>query len=171
MMGRTLTLFSGITVLAVVCNSCAAAEILECYECFEGAGANMEKPLPVCSQLRNSPEFRVACPNSTMCLKTVSTINLQDGSKWSAVLRGCANQVKITHVLRNRFYEEVAVIDEPYKDGCIEKKDHNMLTSTVQQCYCRGNLCNSATYRDLNIPIQMIYIILLLRHLRQLSGI
>lgn len=167
----SLKVIFGFAALTTAWISCSAAEILECFQCFEGVGTNSEKPLPVCSQLSDSPEFKVLCPNSTMCLKVVHTMNLLYGSKRTTETRGCASQVSVVPVLKGKFYEDVVVIDEPYKDECMEKKSHSMLTSTVQQCYCRGNLCNSATHLNLSSLIKIICVMFLLSNLRLITAI
>lgn len=160
------TLISVFTALAVMCSSCAADVILYCYECYESPGLNSLSPLPVCSKLRNTPEYKTPCPNSTMCQKTVNTIYLQNGTKWSIEHRGCANQVNIETKLVNRHFEEFVVIDEPYKEGCTEFESYNMLTSTIEHCFCRTKLCNSATYRDLSATTLITYAMFLLSKLR-----
>ncbi|XP_017958453.1 uncharacterized protein LOC108652768 [Drosophila navojoa] len=158
---------TGRLVIQILCSSCAADEILYCYECYESPGSDSwSNPLPVCSKLRKTPEFTTPCPNSTMCQKTMSTIYLQSGEKWAIEQRGCANQVQIETTLVGRQYEDTAVIGEPYEEGCTQFDSYNMLTSTIEHCFCRQNLCNSATYRDLGAPTLIICVLFLLGKLR-----
>ncbi|EDW01011.1 uncharacterized protein LOC6560955 [Drosophila grimshawi] len=161
-------MFSGFTVLAILCSSLAAAEILECYKCSDGIDSKATMP---CSKLQNSPKYRVQCANSTMCEKKVISIILKNGTKWSTHHRDCAKQVAITYKLINRIYTHVYSIEEPYKDGCTESNSHNMLSAAVEHCHCRGNLCNSAPYRDLNILIIITYVLTLLSNLQLLIEI
>ncbi|KAM8714039.1 hypothetical protein ACLKA7_014232 [Drosophila subpalustris] len=164
-------LICGLAVLSMVWSCFSAAEILECYKCFEAAGTMDRKPLPECSKLRDSPEYKVQCPNSTMCLKEEHTIHLLNGMKWTTETRDCASQVNVVQVLRGRIFEDVAVIEEPYSVGCLERESHSMLTATVKQCYCRGNLCNTTSHRvNLNSLIKIIYVMFLLSNLRLITA-
>lgn len=145
---RSLGLIYGITVLATVCCVYCTATTeptevdthLQCYQC--GVEADV---LPVCSELKDAPEYKVKCGNSTMCRTTISSIELLDGSTWIAETRGCANQVHVIVTLPKgrRQFVDVAVVEEPYPVGCVTQPNNTMLTSTIRECYCRGNLCNA----------------------------
>lgn len=145
---RSLGLIYAVTVLATVCcvYCTPMTELtdvdthIECYQCGVEAAV-----LPVCSELEDTPKYKVKCGNSTMCRTTISSMDLLNGSTWSAETRGCANQVHVIQTLPKgkRQFVDVAVIEEPYPDGCITKLNHEMRTSTIRECYCRGNLCNA----------------------------
>lgn len=145
---RSQGLIYGITVLAALCcvNCTATTEPtevdthLECYRCDVAADV-----LPVCSELKDAPEYKVKCGNSTMCRITISSIELLDGSTWIAETRGCAHQVHVIQTLPKgrRQFEDVVIVEEPYAIGCVTKPNNTMRTSTIRECYCRGNLCNA----------------------------
>lgn len=46
----------------------------------------------MCSKFDESDEYIVDCPYSTMCLKTISTLHLQNGQLQETYTRGCAPQ-------------------------------------------------------------------------------
>lgn len=46
----------------------------------------------MCSKFDKSEEYKVDCKYSTMCLKTISTLRLQNGQNLETVTRGCAPQ-------------------------------------------------------------------------------
>lgn len=50
------------------------------------------------------------CPYSTMCLKTISTLHLQNGQKQETVTRGCAQQkntTQVTLIFTEKYINEV----------------------------------------------------------------
>ncbi|KAH8393334.1 hypothetical protein KR215_006131, partial [Drosophila sulfurigaster] len=118
-------------------------EIMQCFECFEEGTLGAQGQRPACSKLTDSPEFKVNCTNSTMCVKEVHSINLSNGLWRTIERRGCAKQLNVTKVLIKR-WEDFAFVAEPYKEECMELPTE-MRTSTIKRCYCRGNLCNSST--------------------------
>ncbi|KAH8370508.1 hypothetical protein KR093_003819 [Drosophila rubida] len=165
MICRGLGLITGFTVLTTLASSCRAAEPLQCYKCFEDGVTGEHGPLPRCSRLRNAPEFKVHCPNSTMCVKEVYSIHLMNGSTRTTERRGCAKQLSVVQVLRGKFWEDVAVINEPYKEECME-------TPTSRQCYCRGDLCNSSTQlSNKNSLTKLVCAMFLLSNLRLITVI
>ncbi|KAH8297024.1 hypothetical protein KR044_003714, partial [Drosophila immigrans] len=125
-----------------------------------------------CSELKDSPEFKVHCPNSTMCVKEVYSIHLLNGKKRTTERRGCANQMSVVQVLKGKFWEDLVVINEPYREECTERQSHRMLTSKIKQCYCRGNLCNASTQlhdSPNNSLIKIVCVLYLLSNLRLIT--
>lgn len=163
-------LIFAVAALATVWSSGSADEILECYRCT-GTAAFTEANLPGCSELKDSPEFKVQCPNSTMCIKEMHILHQLDGKKRIMERRGCARQLNERHVIIRKAWEIIHFIDEPYEVGCLERQSDNTLSLTIQQCYCRGNLCNASTDLNLNSLIKIIYVMFLLSSLRIIIAI
>lgn len=169
---RSLGLIYGITVLIIVGCSHCAADPLECYYCTDEGGPNTDDPLPVCAQLQNTTKFRKKCPNSTMCVKTIHSMVMIDGSIRTTEIRGCAKQFSKMYVLMKtpngkwKTVEDLK-INEVYEIGCTPRKKDSMRSTTITDCYCRGNLCNSSSAAtavcDLNTLVKIIYIILVMR--------
>lgn len=167
-------LIYGITVLAAVCCGYFAAaeqaDPLECYYCIEGSGPNITDPLPVCSQLQNTSNYRMKCPKSSMCLKRVISIDLTNGSKWTTEIRGCAMQfskMPVRQKMPNGKFKiaDVTDVKEIYETGCTSWKYDIQRTASIVECYCRGNLCNAAPATaagDLITLVKIIYIILVM---------
>lgn len=55
----------------------------------------------MCSKFEESDEYAVDCPYSTMCLKTISKLHLQNGQQQETVTRGCAAQKDTKQVSLN----------------------------------------------------------------------
>lgn len=169
---RSLGLIYGITVLIIVGCSHCAADPLECYYCTDEGGPNTDDPLPVCAQLQNTTKFRKKCPNSTMCVRTIHSMVMIDGSIRTTEIRGCAKQFSKMYVLMKtpngkwKTVEDLK-INEVYEIGCTARKKDSMRSTTITDCYCRGNLCNSSSAAtavcDLNTLVKIIYIILVMR--------
>ncbi|ALC41592.1 CG8501, partial [Drosophila busckii] len=139
-------LIQRLLLLLSCCALLASAEVLECYNCAVNPGAN--GTLPICSHLNNTARYLKQCPNSTMCIKTISFINLPTGERRATLLRGCAPQIAEHHVLPHprAQWQKVKKIEEPYSVGCIAAySDSRMRTVDTIHCFCRGNLCNAAS--------------------------
>ncbi|SPP74197.1 uncharacterized protein LOC117591993 [Drosophila guanche] len=110
-------------------------EILQCFQCNEAdqTCGSPQKPLGRIGE----------CPHSTMCSKTVLTMSLLEGHQWIKTMRGCAQQLNTTHVFVNKAWVEKSVVEEPYQEGCIEKKVNP--GNAILLCHCRGPLCNAAS--------------------------
>lgn len=73
---------------------------ITCYRC------TVSPTTQTCRQFSESDEFTVDCPFSTMCLKKVYRLRLNDGTEQETVSRDCAKQkrteeVNILGALRN----------------------------------------------------------------------
>ncbi|XP_034102135.1 uncharacterized protein LOC117566698 [Drosophila albomicans] len=147
---------------------------MQCFECFEEGTYDEHGKRPACSKLTDSPEFKVNCTNSTMCVKEVHSINLSNGQWRTMERRGCAKQVNVTQVEVYRAYVDFAFVAEPYKEECVELPTE-MRTSTIKRCYCRGNLCNSSTRLQQsfnnNSLIKIVCVMFLLSNLRLITVI
>ncbi|KRG00731.1 uncharacterized protein LOC26527925 isoform X1 [Drosophila mojavensis] len=149
--GFAYHLFQGVILLAVALDlaTCSEREVLQCYKCSVTVEKyfvdNATIVTPLCSKFEESAHYVAQCPYSTMCLKTISTLHLQNGQKQETITRGCAQQKNTTQVFRNRQWEQEHLVQEVYKEECTEIQS-NFAGSKIMHCYCRGELCNSAKY-------------------------
>ncbi|XP_062122618.1 uncharacterized protein LOC133836255 isoform X1 [Drosophila sulfurigaster albostrigata] len=139
-------------------------EVLECYKCSVTVEKffidNVTIITPLCSKFEKSSHYMVKCPYSTMCLKTISTLHLQNGQKQETITRGCAQQKNTTQVFRNKQWEQEHLVQEVYKEGCTEIQVNNLAGSTNIHCYCRGELCNSSNISSFNKKLLSAIILL-----------
>lgn len=70
-----------------------STEAVKCYRCTVAPIFRTEnRTQQLCSKFRESDEFVVDCPYSTMCMKKVFRYQLQDGTNIETVNRNCADQ-------------------------------------------------------------------------------
>ncbi|KAL7740174.1 hypothetical protein ACLKA6_003883 [Drosophila palustris] len=158
------SLFQGFILFAVATILGKCSDVLQCYKC----SVTVEKYFidnatiitPLCSKFTESPHYMVQCPYSTMCLKTISILHLQNGQKQETVTRGCAQQKNTTQVFRNKQWEQEHLVQEVYKEGCTEIQANNLAGSTNIHCYCRGELCNSSSFFSLNKTVLSVIILI-----------
>lgn len=168
--------------------NCSEREVLLCYKC----SVTVEKYFvdnatiitPLCSKFEQSSAYVIQCPYSTMCLKTISTLHLQNGQEQETITRGCAQQknttqvnwqseykvhfeiyeitinILVLQVFRNRQWEQEHLVQEVYKEECTEIQSNNFAGSKIVHCYCRGELCNSSKY--FTVDRKLISVIILL---------
>ncbi|XP_018794285.1 PREDICTED: uncharacterized protein LOC108972216 isoform X3 [Bactrocera latifrons] len=82
---------------------------IKCFKC----GVTVEKNYiqnitvltPMCTKFDWSENFIIDCPFSTMCLKTISTLHLQN-EKQNAITRGCAPQKDTKQRLTRRCFSK-----------------------------------------------------------------
>ncbi|KAH8241667.1 hypothetical protein KR032_003609 [Drosophila birchii] len=137
------------------------ANVLQCYKCSVSIEKyfvdNRTITTPLCSKFDESNIYTVQCPYSTMCLKTISILHLQNGQKQETITRGCAQQKNTTQIFRNKQWEQEHLVQEVYDEGCKEINTIRLGGSTEKKhCYCRGNLCNISSYVNLDINIIII---------------
>lgn len=71
---------------------------IKCFKCavtiekIYSYAKNATSFTPLCSKFDESDEYIVECPYSTMCLKTISTLYLQNNQQQTTATRGCAPQ-------------------------------------------------------------------------------
>ncbi|KRF80958.1 uncharacterized protein Dvir_GJ26428 [Drosophila virilis] len=132
---------------------CTDRSVLQCYRCSVTVEKyfvdNATVMTPLCSKFQESSIYMVQCPYSTMCLKTISNLHLQNGQMQETVTRGCAQQKNTTQVFRNKQWEQEHLVQEVYKEGCTEIPANNLAGSKNVHCYCRGELCNSSNFLSL----------------------
>lgn len=70
--------------------------------------------------------------------------------------RDCADQRYDFQVLNDtiNMWEKKTKVEEVYHEGCTRKNDHGNQGSSVEYCYCRDYLCNSA---DKKQPLTLSY--------------
>lgn len=119
---------------------------IKCFKCSVTVEKNDIKNFtvltPMCTKFDWSEDFIIDCEFSTMCLKTISTLHLQN-EKQNAIIRGCAPQKDTKQVFKNRRWQQEHSVQEVYDEGCIEFKENHLAASSKTHCYCRGDLCNS----------------------------
>ncbi|XP_023169583.2 uncharacterized protein LOC111598531 [Drosophila hydei] len=164
--GLAYHLFQGVVLLAVALDlaNCSEREVLLCYKCSVTVEKyfvdNVTIVTPLCSKFEQSSAYVIQCPYSTMCLKTISTLHLQNGQEQETITRGCAQQKNTTQVFRNRQWEQEHLVQEVYKEECTEIQSNNFAGSKIVHCYCRGELCNSSKY--FTVDRKLISVIVLL---------
>lgn len=141
--------FQGVIIFAVATILGQCSDVLQCYKCSVTVEKyfidNATIVTPLCSKFTESSYlYMVHCPYSTMCLKTISILHLQNGQTQETVTRGCAQQKNTTQVFRNKQWEQEHLVQEVYNEGCTEMQANNLAVSTNIHCYCRGELCNSS---------------------------
>ncbi|XP_050337920.1 uncharacterized protein LOC126764170 isoform X3 [Bactrocera neohumeralis] len=119
---------------------------IKCFKCSVTVEKNYIQNItvltPMCTKFDWSENFIIDCPFSTMCLKTISTLHLQN-EKQNTITRGCAPQKDTKQVFKNRRWQQEYSVQEVYDEGCTEFKANHLSVSSKIHCYCRGNLCNS----------------------------
>ncbi|XP_059220000.1 uncharacterized protein LOC131995357 [Stomoxys calcitrans] len=133
-------LFSLEQVSAIKCYKCAV--ILEKTYSYT---KNLTIVTPMCSKFYESDEYIVDCKYSTMCLKTISTLHLQNGQNQETVTRGCAPQKDTKQVFSNGRWNQEHSVQEVYEEGCKELSGDSISASSKTHCYCRGDLCNTSS--------------------------
>ncbi|XP_044313369.1 uncharacterized protein LOC123037318 [Drosophila rhopaloa] len=134
--------------IAVILVKHTLADVLQCYKCSVSIEKyvvdNKTMTTPLCSKFQESSNYMVQCPYSTMCLKSISILHLQNGQEKEAITRGCAQQKNTTQIFRNKQWEQEHLVQEVYDEGCRPIINDLSGGSIKRHCYCRGNLCNTA---------------------------
>ncbi|XP_034665695.1 uncharacterized protein LOC117899640 isoform X1 [Drosophila subobscura] len=150
--------------VAVTLGKGSLADMLQCYKCSvtieKYVIENRTITTPLCSKFEENAGYMTHCPYSTMCLKTISILHLQNGQKQEAVTRGCAQQKNTTQIFRNKQWEQEHLVQEVYDEGCTEVKDNHLAGSAKINCYCRGELCNSSSLPSIDPNIMIIIVLL-----------
>ncbi|XP_065354754.1 uncharacterized protein LOC135949198 [Calliphora vicina] len=127
-----------------------SSSAIKCFKCavtvekIYSYAKNATIITPMCSKFDESDEYIVDCPYSTMCLKTISTLHLQNGQQQETFTRGCAPQKDTKQVFNNGRWHQEHSVQEVYEEGCGDIKENTIAASLKTLCYCRGNLCNSS---------------------------
>ncbi|KAI8033111.1 hypothetical protein M5D96_014133 [Drosophila gunungcola] len=136
--------------VAVFLDKKTLADVLQCYKCSVSIEKyvvdNKTMTTPLCSKFQESFNYTVKCPYSTMCLKSISILHLKNGQNQEVITRGCAQQKNTTQIFRNKHWEQEHLVQEVYDEGCRPINTDLLGGSVKKNCYCRGNLCNSAGF-------------------------
>ncbi|XP_047998932.1 uncharacterized protein LOC125236264 [Leguminivora glycinivorella] len=134
---------------------------IRCYNCevehttAYNKAAKTFQATQTCDHFNGSDVSAVECPESTMCVKRVTTQDIGPDLSSRSVRRGCAPQT--TEGMQEkvgRHWVPVNKIYEVYEEGCIDDpSNEHKLTKTVL-CYCRGDLCNSSG--RLSVPATLL---------------
>ncbi|XP_011188183.1 uncharacterized protein LOC105215766 isoform X3 [Zeugodacus cucurbitae] len=155
-------------LLLLITDYTAAIKCFKCSVTVEKSDIqNTTVFTPACTKFDKSDDFIVDCPFSTMCLKTISTLHLQN-EKLNTVIRGCAPQKDTKQVFKNRRWQQEHSVEEVYDEGCIEFKENHLSASSKTHCYCRGDLCNSGPgkiFANRILPTSLIILYYLFRQL------
>ncbi|KAM7361403.1 uncharacterized protein ACRADG_011703 isoform 2-T3 [Cochliomyia hominivorax] len=139
-----------------------SASAIKCFKCsvtvekIYSYSKNATIITPMCSKFDETDEYIVDCPYSTMCLKTISTLHLQNGQQQETFTRGCAPQKDTKQVFNNGRWHQEHSVQEVYEEGCSEIKENTIAASLKTLCYCRGNLCNSSKRKASESTITVI---------------
>lgn len=137
--------------LAILIVFIEPSDAIKCYRCQVSPLiyriGNLTNTIPLCSKFDESDEYITECEYSTMCVKKISRLYLQNGTV-DTVTRGCASQKYTDQVLKQGAWRVEHKVEEPYKEGCEEFKENNLSGSSSTYCYCRGKLCNFAKKND-----------------------
>ncbi|XP_030370140.1 uncharacterized protein LOC115620841 [Scaptodrosophila lebanonensis] len=149
-------------------------DALQCYKCSVTVEKyvvdNKTQVTPLCSKFIETSEYTVECRYSTMCLKSVSVLHLQNGQRQETITRGCAQQKNTTQVFRNKQWEQEHLVQEVYAEGCKEIKGNNLAGSRNVHCYCRGDLCNSSNHPNLHSKVLIMIFWYIALVLSQVGG-
>ncbi|XP_031623050.1 uncharacterized protein LOC116340607 [Contarinia nasturtii] len=113
-------------------------EAIKCYRCTVTSSPRENRTEQLCAKFSESDEFTVDCPYSTMCMKKIFRLQLENGTNVETVNRNCADQKKTDQVFKQGTWQNEITIEEPYAEGCMNQ------TSDTVYCYCRGSMCNTA---------------------------
>lgn len=146
-------------ILVILIISIEPSDAIKCYKCQVSPIlykiGNLTNTTPLCSKFDESDDYITDCQYSTMCVKKISRLYLQNGTV-DTVIRGCASQKYTDQVLKQGAWRVEHKVEEPYKEGCEEFKENNLSGSSSTYCYCRGNLCNFAIKNDPTISLLMM---------------
>ncbi|XP_004524245.1 uncharacterized protein LOC101462267 isoform X2 [Ceratitis capitata] len=141
------------------------SEAIKCFKCSVTPETsdinNVTSFTPMCTKFDASEEFKIDCPFSTMCIKIISTLQLQNDLQ-NTVTRGCAPQKDTKQVFKNRRWQQEHSVQEVYDEGCIDFTENHLTPTVKTYCYCRGDLCNSGpktTHADLYL-IALIFCVI-----------
>ncbi|XP_060532692.1 uncharacterized protein LOC132705812 isoform X2 [Cylas formicarius] len=116
---------------------------IQCYKCILAPYIHFSnETLYKCKDIDFSDKFMVDCPFSTFCMKKVTSAKIP--ALINGVERNCAYQKLETQRVENGKWHPEVRIEEPYEEGCFKINDKGLRTSTIEYCYCKGNLCNGA---------------------------
>ena len=167
----TIQLLINLLVIIIV-NSVNTIDGLQCYQCTADPhiqNGPKSTTLYTCSDFDHSDKYVIDCPYSTLCLKRVQSLVINDLVTVNVTTRGCATQKSKTPTYVNGSWTDVIQIVEPYQSGCYESfvKD-NRLTQRVN-CYCHGDFCNYAiTLPRQPIPIYCLYFVIIIVFINKL---
>uniref|UniRef100_A0A1A9W880 Protein sleepless n=1 Tax=Glossina brevipalpis TaxID=37001 RepID=A0A1A9W880_9MUSC len=143
---------------------------IKCFKCavtiekIYSYAKNSTSFTPLCSKFDESEEYIVDCPYSTMCLKTISTLFLQNNQQQATATRGCAPQKDTKQVFNNGQWHQEHSVQEVYEEGCRDFTENKISGPVKTHCYCRGSLCNVSSHRQqdshLTIAVAVVYALL-----------
>uniref|UniRef100_A0A1A9UN42 Protein sleepless n=1 Tax=Glossina austeni TaxID=7395 RepID=A0A1A9UN42_GLOAU len=138
--------------LLTLCMLAGGGNAIKCFKCavtiekIYSYAKNATSFTPLCSKFDESDEYVVECPYSTMCLKTISTLYLQNNQQQTTATRGCAPQKDTKQVFNNGQWHQEHSVQEVYEEGCGQFTDNKISGPVKTHCYCRGNLCNASNH-------------------------
>ncbi|KAJ2942799.1 hypothetical protein O0L34_g14986 [Tuta absoluta] len=124
---------------AVLWEICSA---IRCYKCHPDTTAtNVEH----CLEFDHSEKFIVDCPHSTLCMKRVVELSIFREIS-NTTERMCAPQYMSDYQAKDEHgkWQQHGKVFEVHEEGCKEETVENGKATKTTNCFCRGDLCNSA---------------------------
>ncbi|XP_028157272.1 uncharacterized protein LOC114350607 [Ostrinia furnacalis] len=141
-----------------------SSQCVRCYKCSPEKEFHTSTTR-LCTHFDASDAYIVECNSSTMCFKKITTLQLGNGltDVTRSVERGCAAQTWDGDQRKvNGKWRKVNEIYEPYEESCKDHSGDERPTKSTE-CYCRGDLCNSASSLRiclaLFIPILFLFLL------------
>lgn len=131
---------------------------VRCYKCsMVLPSLYSNETARLCANFDYSDKYIVNCEHSTLCMKKDFTVNL--ANPINGTVRDCAPQRYDYQQYKDGKWQLEVAIEEPYEEGCSLTDDKGLRNSRTQYCYCRGDLCNSATLHTSTNVVTVLSII------------
>ncbi|CAG9857670.1 unnamed protein product [Phyllotreta striolata] len=142
--GYYFNLISAVMCFVLLQSIPNAEATIRCYKCLATLPTfYTNETIRLCKDFDYSDKFIVDCPYSTYCTKKFTTANIP--TTINGTERDCASQKQVIQNYKNGRWQQEVEIEEPYQPGCHKVDDKGTRTSTIENCYCNYDLCNSAT--------------------------
>ncbi|KAF2882724.1 hypothetical protein ILUMI_23457 [Ignelater luminosus] len=130
------------TLAAILARYVPMAQSIQCFKCtIVAPPAFPNEPKRLCSSFDYSDHYIVDCPYSTFCMRKTYVVDLNE-NLINGTIRDCALQKNVIQVYEDEKWQRKVLIEEPYKEGCLEINDKGQRLSNITYSYCKGDLCN-----------------------------
>ncbi|KAF4516888.1 hypothetical protein B566_EDAN011233 [Ephemera danica] len=133
-----------LSVSAVVLWVPESTQAIQCFQCtVKPPKSHTNETRKPCTNFRESKEFIVDCPHSTLCMKHIYWLELANGTV-EGVTRDCAPQRYHYREYENEEWKRKMRVDtEAYEEGCIVSEPGSNKPTRSEYCYCSQHLCNA----------------------------